>query len=365
MALSICCVCYECFLSVYTTSNAVIAAAVDPPATSAKCLIRVSMRPIFFLAITDLSIPSNPPHLSSLQHQTQTLFSSFLSEPNKKLQLLRTQEFINSELLNGSKNRERRDRVQGNPATNNMCQKCFNASTSTSNPSSSSSSSTTTTTTTTTTITFAATANGVSTNEILKFTSEKSLRSSLSRLPGKDHQRQPKTASDKERSDSSSVAKKEVNRCSGCRRRVGLTGFRCRCGELFCWEHRYSDRHDCSYDYKTVGREAIARENPVVKAAKIVRNLDMVAVGKLDDGLATSTDHLDSATYGKYKRSRVGSDGNICVRQLVAFVCEIKMEISRRSNDQTAVIDYRANDFIVARVQGGFEQEFGTSIAFG
>ncbi|KAJ6964681.1 zinc finger A20 and AN1 domain-containing stress-associated protein 5-like [Populus alba x Populus x berolinensis] len=213
------------------------------------------------------------PHIS-LRFSTKPKPSSLLSlsEPNKKLQLLRTQEFINSELLNGSKNRERRDRVQGNPATNNMCQKCFNASTSTSNPSSSSSSSsTTTTTTTTTTITFAAAANGVSTNEILKFTSEKSLRSSLSRLPGKDHQRQPKTASDKERSDSSSVAKKEVNRCSGCRRRVGLTGFRCRCGELFCWEHRYSDRHDCSYDYKTVGREAIARENPVVKAAKIVR----------------------------------------------------------------------------------------------
>ncbi|CAN0877871.1 Zinc finger A20 and AN1 domain-containing stress-associated protein 5, partial [Linum grandiflorum] len=64
---------------------------------------------------------------------------------------------------------------------------------------------------------------------------------------------------------------KEVNRCCGCRRKVGLTGFRCRCGELFCSEHRYSDRHDCSYDYKTAGREAIARENPVVKAAKIVR----------------------------------------------------------------------------------------------
>ena len=66
-------------------------------------------------------------------------------------------------------------------------------------------------------------------------------------------------------------AKREVNRCSGCRRRVGLTGLRCRCGELFCADHRYSDRHDCSYDYKTAGREAIARENPVVKAAKIVK----------------------------------------------------------------------------------------------
>lgn len=67
------------------------------------------------------------------------------------------------------------------------------------------------------------------------------------------------------------VVKKEVNRCSGCRKKVGLTGFRCRCGDLFCSVHRYSDRHDCSYDYKGVGREVIARDNPVVKAAKIVR----------------------------------------------------------------------------------------------
>ncbi|MCL7036784.1 hypothetical protein MKW94_025305 [Papaver nudicaule] len=62
-----------------------------------------------------------------------------------------------------------------------------------------------------------------------------------------------------------------INRCSGCRRKVGLTGFRCRCGELFCPEHRYSDRHDCSYDYKAHGREAIARENPVVRPAKILK----------------------------------------------------------------------------------------------
>ncbi|QCD85508.1 hypothetical protein DEO72_LG3g25 [Vigna unguiculata] len=68
-----------------------------------------------------------------------------------------------------------------------------------------------------------------------------------------------------------SEPKRAVNRCSGCRRRVGLTGFRCRCGDLFCAEHRYTDRHDCSYDYKAAGREAIARENPVVKAAKIVK----------------------------------------------------------------------------------------------
>lgn len=64
---------------------------------------------------------------------------------------------------------------------------------------------------------------------------------------------------------------REVNRCKGCKKKVGLTGFRCRCGNLFCPEHRYSDRHDCSYDYKAAGKAAIGKENPVVKADKIVR----------------------------------------------------------------------------------------------
>ncbi|TVU05238.1 hypothetical protein EJB05_48396, partial [Eragrostis curvula] len=68
------------------------------------------------------------------------------------------------------------------------------------------------------------------------------------------------------------TSRSSVNRCHSCRKRVGLTGFRCRCGELFCGSHRYSDRHECSFDYKSVGRDAIARENPVVRAAKIVRN---------------------------------------------------------------------------------------------
>ncbi|KAJ8460434.1 hypothetical protein OPV22_033360 [Ensete ventricosum] len=59
------------------------------------------------------------------------------------------------------------------------------------------------------------------------------------------------------------------NRCNTCRKRVGLTGFRCRCGDLFCSVHRYSDKHDCPFDYQTSAREAIAKANPVVKAEKL------------------------------------------------------------------------------------------------
>ena len=50
-----------------------------------------------------------------------------------------------------------------------------------------------------------------------------------------------------------SEVKREVNRCFGCRRKVGLTEFWCQCGELFCAEHWYTDRHMCNYDYKATG----------------------------------------------------------------------------------------------------------------
>ncbi|KAL8133510.1 zinc finger A20 and AN1 domain-containing stress-associated protein 8-like [Apium graveolens] len=59
------------------------------------------------------------------------------------------------------------------------------------------------------------------------------------------------------------------NRCSTCRKRVGLTGFSCRCGNLYCADHRYSDKHECSYDYRTAARDAISKANPVIKAEKL------------------------------------------------------------------------------------------------
>ncbi|XP_047132229.1 AN1-type zinc finger protein 5 isoform X1 [Hydra vulgaris] len=59
------------------------------------------------------------------------------------------------------------------------------------------------------------------------------------------------------------------NRCCSCRKKVGLTGFECRCGGLFCGIHRYSDKHNCSYDYKADGREQIAKANPVIVGEKI------------------------------------------------------------------------------------------------
>lgn len=79
---------------------------------------------------------------------------------------------------------------------------------------------------------------------------------------------QPFFASGSEESD---VVKPKdgPKRCSNCNKRVGLTGFNCRCGNLFCAVHRYSDKHNCPFDYRTAARDAIAKANPVVKAEKL------------------------------------------------------------------------------------------------
>ncbi|XP_035523623.1 AN1-type zinc finger protein 5-like [Morone saxatilis] len=65
--------------------------------------------------------------------------------------------------------------------------------------------------------------------------------------------------------------KPKKNRCFMCRKKVGLTGFDCRCGNLFCGLHRYSDKHNCPYDYKAEAADKIRKENPVVVADKIQR----------------------------------------------------------------------------------------------
>lgn len=63
--------------------------------------------------------------------------------------------------------------------------------------------------------------------------------------------------------------KQGPSRCNTCKKRVGLTGFNCRCGNLFCATHRYSDKHECPFDYRTAARDAIAKANPVIKAEKL------------------------------------------------------------------------------------------------
>jgi len=75
--------------------------------------------------------------------------------------------------------------------------------------------------------------------------------------------------SKKTSSDSPSKPKKK--RCGVCKKKLGLTGFPCHCGSMFCPVHRYADQHGCSYDYATEGKKQLAKDNPVVQDDKIAR----------------------------------------------------------------------------------------------
>ncbi|KAK9743167.1 hypothetical protein RND81_03G221600 [Saponaria officinalis] len=67
----------------------------------------------------------------------------------------------------------------------------------------------------------------------------------------------------KESGDSSEQIKttviKKKKRCGTCNKRVGLIGFECKCGGMYCGSHRYPEMHSCPHDYRTVEREALSK----------------------------------------------------------------------------------------------------------
>ncbi|PHT31109.1 Zinc finger A20 and AN1 domain-containing stress-associated protein 8 [Capsicum baccatum] len=48
-------------------------------------------------------------------------------------------------------------------------------------------------------------------------------------------------------------SKEGLKKCTACRKRVGLTGFSCKYGDLFCAVHHYLDKHNFSFDYRNAG----------------------------------------------------------------------------------------------------------------
>lgn len=58
------------------------------------------------------------------------------------------------------------------------------------------------------------------------------------------------------------LVQKNKNRCWECKKKVGLTAIECRCGYVFCSNHRYADQHACTFDFKAADRAELARRNP-------------------------------------------------------------------------------------------------------
>lgn len=43
----------------------------------------------------------------------------------------------------------------------------------------------------------------------------------------------------------------------------------CSCGYVYCSTHRHATEHACTFDYKAMDRERLAKANPTVAAARV------------------------------------------------------------------------------------------------
>jgi len=65
-----------------------------------------------------------------------------------------------------------------------------------------------------------------------------------------------KTSDNNKLSDNNKTSEK----CHRCNKRVGLLGIKCKCDGIYCSLHRYSDKHDCKFDYKTHGKNILEKK---------------------------------------------------------------------------------------------------------
>lgn len=75
--------------------------------------------------------------------------------------------------------------------------------------------------------------------------------------------------------ESTPVAKEEPKktRCEmvGCKRKLNMMGVECKCGHVYCSDHRLSFAHNCSVDYNKLAKTKLATDNIRIEFCKITK----------------------------------------------------------------------------------------------
>jgi hypothetical protein len=61
---------------------------------------------------------------------------------------------------------------------------------------------------------------------------------------------------------------KNDNRCEFCKKKT-LILHNCKCNMKLCMEHRFPDKHKCTFDHKKYDLQKLSQNNPVITAEKI------------------------------------------------------------------------------------------------
>lgn len=99
-------------------------------------------------------------------------------------------------------------------------------------------------------------------NMLLKMINESAEKNALAE-PGKLEVKEPEKP----------VEPVKPKRCQheGCKVKLMLADFACRCKSFYCSQHRFAELHKCTFDYKTMGKEVLSKQLPTVIGSKLER----------------------------------------------------------------------------------------------
>ena len=68
------------------------------------------------------------------------------------------------------------------------------------------------------------------------------------------------------------ATKKSVPRCCalGCKKKIGLLSFECKCGLSFCVKHKLPEVHNCTFNHKSEGVLSLKQKLVKVASNKII-----------------------------------------------------------------------------------------------
>jgi predicted nucleic acid binding AN1-type Zn finger protein len=60
-------------------------------------------------------------------------------------------------------------------------------------------------------------------------------------------------------------------RCHFCNKKIGILGIECKCGFVFCNMHRFSETHNCTFDFKNHDKNLLKErlQNEICQFSKI------------------------------------------------------------------------------------------------
>ena len=65
--------------------------------------------------------------------------------------------------------------------------------------------------------------------------------------------------------------KKKENRCNHCNKKYGLMSFSCNCNRVFCITCKNPESHNCTFDFKVLGKELLTNKLNKVVNNKIIK----------------------------------------------------------------------------------------------